>query len=183
MDSYARKQPGFVISGIDVQSQLDTFWDDTNGDCLYETVLQAVYNISKTAYTVDFWNAYAAEYGFDPLYTGVGAYDAVNLYAQAINETQSFAADDIIDYLEGYDKANYYEGVSGRLAFTPSHDQYEGYPYGYTLFVQWQPGDTPGTGKKVVVPSPTGATTWIYPPSMWTGAYLLPEWSGWAFNT
>jgi branched-chain amino acid transport system substrate-binding protein len=174
MDSYARKQPGFVITGIDVQSQLNTFWDDTNEACLYETVLQAVYNISKSSRTVDFWNAYSAEYGFDPLYTGVGAYDAVGLFAQAINATQSFAADKVIEFLEGYNKANYYEGVSGRLAFTPSHDQYEGYPFGYTLFVQWQPD-----GKKVVVPS-YGT---IYPPSIQTGSYLLPQWSGWAFNT
>jgi branched-chain amino acid transport system substrate-binding protein len=184
MNSYARKQPGFVISGIDVQSQLDTFWGDTNGDCLYETVLQAVYNISKTSKTVEFWNDYHEEYGFDPLYTGVGAYDAVYLYANAINATQSFSADAIITYLEGYNKANYYEGVSGILAFTPSHDQYEGYPYGYTLFVQWQPGDEPGTGKKVVVPSIISTPpNYIYPPSMWTGTYLLPEWPGWAFNT
>jgi branched-chain amino acid transport system substrate-binding protein len=182
MDAYARKQPGFVINGIDVQSQLDTFWDDTNGACLYETCLQAVYAVNKTSTTVDFFERFAAEYGKDPLYTGVGAYDAVQLYASAINETQSFAADDIIDYLEGFNKANYYEGVSGLIAFTPSHDQYEGYPYGYTLFVQWQPGPTPGTGKKVVVPSIT-STGYIYPPSLWTGTYLLPEWPGWAFNT
>ena len=176
VDTYARTQPGFVITGIDVQSQLDTFWDDTNGDCLYETLLQSVYNISKSPKTIPFWNAFVDMFGHDPLYTGVGSYDGMHLYAQAINETQSFAPNDIIAYLETIDDQNYYEGASGRVAFTASHDQFEGYPYAYTLFVQWQ---TDGT--KVVVPSYNS----IYPDAagIHTGPYQLPLWPGWAFNT
>jgi len=174
MNSYATAEPGFVVIGIDVQSQLDTFWADSSGNCLYETVLQSLHNTSKTSLSVPFWNSYFAEYDHEPLYTAVGSFDAVNLYAWAIEETQSFNVDGIITQIETIDRANPLDGAGGQAAFTPSHDVYEGYPYGYTLFTQWQ---TDGT--KVVVPS-YGS---IYPPSIATGTYMLPGFAGWAFNT
>ena len=171
MNSYASLSPGFVVIGIDVQSQLDSFWADTNGNCAYETVLQSLHNTSKTARSVPFWNAFLAEYGHEPLYTAVGSYDAINLYAWAINESQSFNVDTIITQIETITTANPLPGAGGLAAFTGSHDVQEGYPYGYTLFVQWQAG-----GTKVVVPS-FGS---IYPPSIATGNYLLPP--GFVFN-
>jgi ABC-type branched-subunit amino acid transport system substrate-binding protein len=157
-----------------VQSQLDTFWADSSQACLYETVLQSLYNTSKTPVSVPFWNAYVAEYNHDPLYTAVGSYDAINLYAHVINESQSFNTNTLISEIEKINKSNSLAGAGGYAAFTPLHDIQEGYPYGYTLFVQWQPG-----GTKVVVPS-FGS---IYPPAVETGSYILPGYSGWAFNT
>jgi len=167
MNSYASLQPGFVVIGIDVQSQLDTFWTDSTGNCVYETVLQSLHNTSKTEKSVPFWNAYVAEYDHEPLYTAVGSYDAINLYAWAINESQSFNVDTIITQIETITTTNPLAGAGGLAAFTGSHDVQEGYPYGYTLFCQWQAG-----GTKVVVPS-FGS---IYPPEIATGNYLLPPW-------
>jgi len=174
MNSYADLHPGFVVIGIDVQSQLDTFWEDSNENCLYETILQSLHNTSKTPVSVPFWNAYIAEYDHEPLYTAVGSYDAINLYAWAINETQSFNVDGIISQLETIDTANPRAGAGGYAAFTGLHDMQEGYPFGYTLFCQWQSG-----GTKVVVPS-FGS---IYPGSIATGNFITPAWTGWAFNT
>ncbi len=174
MNSYASMLGGgFVVIGIDVQSQLDTFWGDSSGNCLYETVLQSLYNTSKTSVSVPFWNAYVAEYNHEPLYTAVGSYDAIKLYAHAINESQSFSANAIISEIEKINKTNPLAGAGGLAAFTTSHDIQEGYPYGYTLFVQWQTG-----GTKVVVPS-YGS---IYPPAVETGTYMLPGYAGWTFN-
>jgi len=135
-------------------------------------VLQSLHNTSKTARSVPFWNAYIAEYDHEPLYTAIGSYDAINLYSWAINESQSFDVDTIITQLETIDTSNPLAGAGGLAAFTGSHDVQEGYPYGYTLFVQWQAG-----GTKVVVPS-FGA---IYPASIATGNYILPP--GFTFNT
>jgi len=167
MNSYASLQPGFVVIGIDVQSQLDTFWTDSSGNCIYETVLQSLHNTSKTAKSVPFWNAYVAEYDHEPLYTAVGSYDAINLYSWAINESQSFNVDTIITQLETITTANPIAGAGGLAAFTNSHDVQEGYPYGYTLFCQWQAG-----GTKIVAPS-FGS---IYPPEIATGVYVTPPW-------
>ncbi|MHA1191566.1 MAG: ABC transporter substrate-binding protein [Promethearchaeota archaeon] len=174
MNSYADAEPGFVVIGIDVQSQLDSFWEDSSEACLYETILQSLHNTSKTPVSVPFWNAYVAEYDHEPLYTAVGSYDAINLYAWAINETQSFNVDGIITQIETINTANPFAGAGGYAAFTGSHDMQEGYPYGYTLFCQWQAG-----GTKVVVPS-FGS---IYPPEIATGNYVTPAWDGWEFNT
>ena len=173
MNSYADAQPGYVVIGIDVQSQLDTFWADSNGKCEYECVLQSLSNTSKTEVSVPFWNAYVERYDHEPLYTAVGSYDAIKLYAHAINQTQSFDADEIVAEIEDIDKDNPLPGAGGNGAFTRSHDVLEGYPYGYTLFVQWQAGAT-----KVVVPS-FGS---IYPPQIATGNYITPSWPGWEFN-
>lgn len=173
MNSYASQHPGFVVIGIDVQSQLDTFWGDSSGNCAFETVMQALYDNPKTPVSLPFWDAYEAMWGHDPLYTAVGSYDAIKLYAWAINQTQSMNANTIISQLETVTKDHPIAGAGGYAAFTRSHDVFEGYPYGYTLFVQWHPGAT-----KVVVPS-FGA---IYPDAVATGTYMTPTWSGWDFN-
>jgi len=176
MNSYATAEPGFVVVGVDVQAQLDTFWDDSNGNCAFETVLQALHNTSKTEMSIPFWNAFVAKYDHEPLYTAVGSYDAIYQYAWAINGSQSFNADTIVSTLETITTAAPLAGAGGMAAFTVSHDIQEGYPYGYTLFVQWQ-----ADGTKAVVPS-GGLPYGIYPNSLVTGAYQTPTWDGWSFN-
>jgi branched-chain amino acid transport system substrate-binding protein len=167
---------GFVVIGIDVQAQLDTFWDDSLGNCLYETTLQASLDVAKTPLSIPFWNAFVARFHHQPLYTAVGSYDAIYQFVWAINQTQSFNADAFVTQMETCTKANPLTGAGGYLAYTGSHDLFEGYPYSYTLFVQWHAG-----GTKVCVPSyghpyPLG--------SVENGAYQTPDltYSGWAFN-
>ena len=75
--------------------------------------------------------------------------------------------------MEQITKANPLPGAGGLGAFTGSHDVVEGYPYGYTLFVQWQAGAT----KAVVT---TGG--YVYSDAVVTGGYQLPAWLGWSFN-
>ena len=178
MKSYESGLPGygFVVIGIDVQSQLDTFWADSLGACKYETVLQSLYRTNKTDVSIPFWDAYVAEYNKDPLYTAVGSYDAINLYAWAINQSQSFNADTIVSTIETITTGNPLPGAGGLAAFTTSHDIQEGYPYGYTLFVQWQAG-----GTKIVAPAFGNP----YPNDIATGSYQTPvvDYTGWLFNT
>ena len=69
----------------------------------------------------------------------------------------------------------------GYLAFNRNHDLVGGYPYGYTLFAQWQTNAT-----KVCVPTRWEAETPVYPfygyidlypPTLATGDLLLPPWN------
>ena len=173
MNSYDTVKPGFVIIGIDVQSQLESFWTDTSGHSAYETVLQSLHDTNKTEKSKPFWAAFKAKYLHEPLYTAVGSYDAVYTFVWAINESQSFNPDTIVTQLETITTSSPLAGAGGLAAFTNSHDVQEGYPYGYTLFVQWQ-----DDGTKHVVS--TGG--YVYPDSVTTGAYSLPAWPGWAFN-
>lgn len=178
MKSYQSGLPGygFVVIGIDVQSQLDSFWGDSLGACEFETVLQALYRTAKTPVSIPFWDAYTTRYGKDPLYTAVGSYDAIYQYIWAINQSQSFNPDTIVSTLETITTANTLAGAGGYAAFTVSHDVWEGYPYGYTLFVQWQAGET-----KIVAP----AFDHPYPNSLATGTYQTPvvHYPAWVFNT
>jgi branched-chain amino acid transport system substrate-binding protein len=168
MQQYADLTPDFLVIGIDVQSQLDTFWTLSGGDCAYETILQSTYDIAKTTKTQTMFNNFRDEFGHDPLYTAVGSYDAINAYAWAINESQSLNADTIVAQLETIHTplANTLEGAAGYLAFTTSHDTQEGYPYGYTLFCQWHPGNV-----KVVIQDPV-----LYPTLPGTVPYLVAPW-------
>lgn len=184
MQHYSTLEPDFLVIGIDVQSQLDTFWTQTGGDCLYEIVMQSIHVTNKTATTIPFWNAFRAEWGHDPLYTASGSYDALNFLVWAINETQSLRAwPDITLKMETATKENvlanpenFASSVGGAGAFWPAtHDLVAGFPYGYTLWCQWQANAT-----KVIMPSYgscyidsylTNIGMWTLPP------WLLTDWT------
>ncbi|KKN09517.1 hypothetical protein LCGC14_1045780 [marine sediment metagenome] len=167
MQQYALNNYDFLIFGIDVQSQLDTFWADSGGDAVYETIMQTLHETNKTTTSIAFWNAFKTEWGHEPLYTAVGAYDAVMGLRDAINETQSLRALDIIAVFESWTTSNPHPGVAGMGAWWPTtHDIVAGFPYGYTLWAQWQPGGV----KKVV--SGFG----LYPSWLTTGSYLVAPW-------
>ncbi|MFX0080679.1 MAG: ABC transporter substrate-binding protein [Candidatus Hodarchaeota archaeon] len=154
MQNYADSQRPYLIIGIDVQSQLDTFWAQSDGACAYETVMQGCYRVNKTPLTIDFWDDFHDLWGHDPLYTAQGAYDSMRHLAWAIEGTQSLRANDIIPKLETATpqavKANpsaFPGSVTGLGARWPlSHELPTGYPDGYTLWVQWN-----STGGKQVV--------------------------------
>jgi branched-chain amino acid transport system substrate-binding protein len=188
MQQYDLNQYDYQIFGIDVQSQLDTFWEDSDESCAYETMMQTLHRTNKTSQSIAFWDAFVAEFGHEPLYIACGSYDAVMGIADAINATQSFDTLDIIAEFESWTKANPNPGVSGGGAWWPgTHDLVEGYPYGYTLWCQWL-----ANGSKIVVPAPRYA--WVdplgaipigplYPDSITTGEYLVAPWVNTTWST
>ena len=164
---YGELKPRFLLTGLNYHAQSDIYWDDTAGGPQYEIVMQSAHNTSITSLTIPFWNNFFEEYGEEPYYTAVGSYDAVRLFANATVETQTFDANSIVSNLESKDINDPFIGVSGNIAFSNSHDIVEGWPYGTSLFCQWQMD-----GNKVVVPS------WntIYPDSIATGTLSIPYW-------
>jgi len=165
--SYSAVKPGCLLAGINVEAQLDSYWDDTEGKCQYEILMQSIHRTNKTTRTIPFWDSYIATFGIEPYYTGAGSYDAVRLIAEVISNTQTFNPDPNIAALENITTSNPFEGVSGNIAFTNSHDLVEGYPYAFTLFSQWQLD-----GDKIVLPSFNS----IYPDTLATGLYSIPYW-------
>ena len=169
MQQYALNEYDYLIFGIDVQSQLDTFWSDTGGDCQYETIMQTLYRCNKTATSVAFWDAFVDYYGHEPLYIAVGAYDGVIAVKDAIFAAQSLNPDHIIPIMESWDKNNPHPGVSGGGAWWPkSHDLVAGHPFGYTLWCQWQAG-----GTKAVIPASIYTP---YDPLLHTADYIVAPW-------
>lgn len=167
MSQYEVIQPGCLVVGIDVHSQLDSFWDNTGGGCQYEVISQPLYKVNKTSLTIPFWNSFLYTYDEEPLYTGVGSYDSIRILTEAINNAQNLNPDVIVGELEGFNYANPFQGVSGQISFTGSHDLLEGWPFGTSLFCQWN-----SFGSKEVLPS------WgmIYPNSIATGSLKIPYW-------
>jgi branched-chain amino acid transport system substrate-binding protein len=164
---YAQAQPKTIIAGIDVMAQLDTYWNETGGACQYEVVLQSTLRTNKTTNTIPFWDAFLDKYGAEPLYTAVGAYDAMYILAEGIDRAQSLNSTLIIPHLEDMDAASPFTGAGGNVAFTPSHDLRLGPDYSFTLFTQWQAG-----GVKHCVS--TGGL--LYPENIVTAALTLPPW-------
>lgn len=171
MTQYNATQPQCIVFGIDVPSQLDTFWAATDGKCRYEISMQPLVRTNKTTLSIAFWDHYTGNYTASPLYTGVGSYDAIYLYAWAFKNASSFIADRLVTALEKVNRANPIVGTSGNLAFTRSHDILEGYLggkiYGVTLWTQWH-----RDGTKVCITS--GGL--LYPTSITTGSIELPPW-------
>ena len=167
MQQYAQHEREYLIFGIDVQSQLDSFFADSGNASAYETIMQTLYETNKTSLSIDFWNAFKTEWGHEPLYIAAGAYDALYGLKDAINATQSLRALDIIAEFETWTKANPHEGATGYGAWWPNtHDLVAGYPNGYTLWCQWQPD-----GTKIVIPMDA-----LYPSWLATGTYTMPPW-------
>ncbi len=180
---YADLTPDFILIGIDVQSQLDTYWTQTGGDCVYETIMQSIHYTNKTATTKQFWTDFRLEYGHDPLYTASGSYDAVNFLVWAVNATQSLDPDVITPKMETAKKwsvlanpAGFPSSVGGLGAYNSNHDLIAGYPFGYTLWCQWQENAT-----KVICP--TGG--YVYPDGVLEnmGTHKVPPWVATAWTT
>jgi len=184
MQQYATYNYTFQIFGIDVQSQLDTYWVSSGETAAYETVMQTLHRTNKTELSIAFWDAFRLEFGHDPLYIACGSYDAVISLGNAIETTQSFGSLNLIAEMETWTISNPQTGVTGEGAWWPgSHEIVEGYPNGYTLWCQWQ-----ADGTKVVVKAPrmyfmpTVSPTFainigpLYPDSLATGTYKVAPW-------
>jgi len=172
MQQYELNQYEYVIFGIDKQAELNTFWETSEESTAYETVMQTLHRTNKTTKSIAFWDAYIAEFGHEPHYIAVGAYDAIYHLSAAIEATQSLRATDIIAQWETWTVDNPRIGVSGLYAWWPnSHDLVAGYPYSYTLWTQWQPD-----GTKIVIP------TSLYPDWLATGEYAVPPWVNTAWS-
>ncbi|KKM94414.1 hypothetical protein LCGC14_1198550 [marine sediment metagenome] len=175
MGQYALNQYDFLIFGIDVQGQLDTYWDDSNGDAQYQVIMQTLHRTAKTSKSIAFWDAFIVEFDHEPLYIAVGAYDAVMAIQSAIEATDSMDTLGIIAEMETWTTGNAGRpvGVGGHAAWWPgSHDLVAGYPYGYTLWCQWQSG-----GTKVVIEAPIPIPPFeLYPAALATGTYVVAPW-------
>jgi branched-chain amino acid transport system substrate-binding protein len=113
--------------GINVYSQLDVYWNQTEGKANLETTLTDVGSL-RTPVGQAFFDAYVEKYGESPVYTAPATYIAVYLVVEAIKQAQSLDPDDIVAALEDIGR----NGIRGdQLAplgnkmlykFTSTHD-------------------------------------------------------------
>ena len=102
--------PALTI-GINVPGQQLSHWANTGGACKGEIMLDTwAVNLSNTATTVAWFNAYMARTGRYPVYTA-GTYDSIYFVTKAMKATNSFDSDVLVAWME--DPANAFTtGVS-----------------------------------------------------------------------
>ncbi|MFW9969552.1 MAG: ABC transporter substrate-binding protein [Candidatus Odinarchaeota archaeon] len=182
--AYKDIHPNFLLLGVDVQAQTSEYWTDTLGGCAYEVYshgFAGLNNTNVTPLTQAFYDQYWDVWGHAPLYTGTGSYDAVNLYAQVIESTQSLRQTDLISALEAIDLSSPNVNTSvttQKFAFTSiaqgysgAHDVVADFPFASIAYGQWHPD-----GKQYCVPASGIPTYTIYPDWLSTGSLLLPPW-------
>jgi branched-chain amino acid transport system substrate-binding protein len=130
------------VAGISVKSQASDFYERTGGRCVGETVMLDTLRARLTPKTIPFWDGFVKRWGKEPVYTGVGTHDAINLYKEAVERAGSFDTDKVIKALEKTD----YLAIEGRIAFDESHDVKYGVGFVTPNWVQWQKG-----GKRIIV--------------------------------
>lgn len=143
------------IGGIDVKSQDAGFFTRVSGKAISETVANFAVRAPMTPKTLPFWDEFVKRAGTEPVYTGVGAYDAAHIYAEAVARAKSTDPDAVIKELEKTD----YIGVAGKIVFDEAHDVKSGPGHVNVLFAQWQEN-----GERVIVWPKESATGEMIPP-------------------
>ena len=145
------------IGGIDVKSQDADFFTRVSGKALSETVGLFATRAPLTPKTIPFWDEFVKRFGTAPVYTGVGAYDAIYVYAEAVKRANSVEPSAVIKELEKTD----YVGIAGKIQFDEVHDVKQGPGLQNLLFAQWQKD-----GQRIVV----------WPKASETGKMIPPPW-------
>jgi branched-chain amino acid transport system substrate-binding protein len=162
------RQAPMVIWGVNVFSQLDGFWNWTDGKCLSETVIGTPYLIEYplTSKTLPARNAYIDRWGTTPTYASRNVYEIIRyVLPAAIEHAGTIETEAVVKALEEIEV----ETASQKgFRYTSDHDKlfYSG-DFKF-LFTQWQ-----ANGERVIVypeeiMNEIGAT-YQYPP--WPGPW------------
>jgi branched-chain amino acid transport system substrate-binding protein len=145
------------IGGIDVKSQDPDFFTRIGGKSISEVTSVAFLDEPLTPKTQPFWKAFTERYSRPPVYTAPGAYDALQIYVEAVERAGTTDPEKVIPEIE----KTKYQGTQGTYVFDEHHDVLPGPGLINLNFVQWQEN-----GKRVLV----------WPKDLATGKMILPPW-------
>ncbi|WP_083860403.1 ABC transporter substrate-binding protein [Natrialba hulunbeirensis] len=156
----------FAFGGTHVPMQLPSYYEQTDGACQYGfSQINATAQSTTGELTQEFVSTYQDRFdGESPVYTGYGTYDAVLVYAEAVEAAGTFDADDVVPELESIQ----FSGASGPVEFyDPTHEFAHDLAYEASdpLYFQWQEDDD-GTGVQEI----------IWPEEEATSQYQSPAW-------
>ena len=131
---------GVIMAGSNVESQIETIWDATEGAPYGEIVMQTPNDLEMTNTTKAFRDAYRAYAGKSPSYTAWGGYESVYILKQALERAYAgataydplTASEDIQAELFNTD----YYGPRTRIKFTDERGPHVGVDeYGYYIVI------------------------------------------------
>lgn len=163
-----RRQPNFELSGIHLPMQWPGYYDMIGGAAEYGiTMSPATPEAEITDRTQEFIGDYGTAFDGDlPTYTGYTSYDAIELYAEAVESVGTLDEEAVIPELESIEmttsigKFSFYD-EDGRFPHDPAWDtdtDVESWPG--SIFFQWQ----------------DGAQEVIWPEEHATAEYQRPPW-------
>jgi branched-chain amino acid transport system substrate-binding protein len=136
------QQVPIPLGGISAQATNLTFWKDTNG-AVNGVVTQTgtVPGLAITSKTIPVAEEFQKRYGHFPAFDGFTAYDAVQIFAAAIERAKSTDPDKMVEEIEKTSM----EGTLGHIEFYGQQDEFTHalkYGPGFTtgVFMQWQDG-------------------------------------------
>ncbi len=155
----------FAFGGIHVPMQLPAYYDMVGGACRYgvgQTSATATSTITEK--TQPFVTAYQDAFdGSNPVYTGYHTYDAVMLFAHAVEESGTLDADDLVGTIEDAS----FTGAAGTAEF---HDRNHEFTHDLiyrkedTLYFQWQENEDGEGVQEVVWPEEQATADYVTPP-------------------
>jgi branched-chain amino acid transport system substrate-binding protein len=155
-----------VLSGLNVEAQRLTHWQQTGGLCNYESMLAFFAPVETTSRSLPFYNNFVSQTGETPTSTAA-TYDAIYVLKEAAERAGTISSEAMVKSLEKTD----FGGAQGRLVYYTTKDKWPhdlrfGPGYITFFFVQWRDGV-----QKVVWPGPEitkikGAVDYKLPPWM-----------------
>ena len=109
-----------VPVGINVESQMQEFYDAIGGLCEYETIMSGTGTrtltnpLAKPLTAEEFWDKTVADFGHAPIYTAWGTYDAIIGLNETYGDIAGLPAEQMIPVFEAMDRL----GILGRFRYT-----------------------------------------------------------------
>lgn len=181
LSDWATNKYPFSQEGINVSSMSPSYWADTNGGCLYETMgVSAAGGFAPiTEKTEPFMDAYRKKHNSrpgTPMYMGFGTYDAHFIYKNAVEAAGTADYTKDLDAIVAELEQTDYTGTCGRVKFFPkghkhAHDVQPGLDLSPFPVVQWQKADN-GNG----LAGSSGTKVCVWPEKYATGEHKKPAW-------
>ncbi|WP_226004178.1 ABC transporter substrate-binding protein [Natrinema salinisoli] len=170
LQDWGPAERNFEFGGIHVPMQLPSYYGLTDGACEYAVgYASATPTADLTPKTSEFVSTYREENGgSSPVYTGYIAFDAVNVFADAVERGQTLDSEDLIEPLE----ATEFTGTTGNIQFHDrehdhAHDVIYGEDHVHPVYFQWQENDAGEGVQEVIWPDKHAADD---------AEYLTPDW-------
>lgn len=176
---WVQRRLPFGIEGINVWSQMPTWWQQLEGAATFETTGQTAAGgvAPVTPKTQPFVEAYREQFGEaenpprqQPMYMGFNTYDAIHFYRNAVEAAGTWDYTEYLDEIVDAMLAQSYTGASGTIELFGPDGEYphdvkveraaDGTIQNYPV-TQWQP---------------EGALECVYPQAFNTAEHLAPAW-------
>ncbi|MEF8829617.1 MAG: ABC transporter substrate-binding protein, partial [Haloarcula sp.] len=164
---WEQQERPFGFGGLNAPMTAPGYWDAVDGACQYAwTYASACATSEITEKTKPFVEGYNERYGANPGYLGYTTYDAIKMWAQAVENTGTLNQEDLISEVESMS----YTGVTGVIEIQGTDDEYPHDPvfgddYVKPIKFQWQEDEDGGGIQKT-----------IWPSDVQTGEYQKPPW-------